>query len=139
MGETNVEKLRRIYDSLAEGDDTLFWASLDPDVVWDERDMDWPEADIYHGIAGVRTLLRRWLAGWEDFRWLARDFAGADDRVVVTVTQRARGKASGITIDQERSQVWTFREGKVIAFRSFVDRDEALAAAGISTDPVDAG
>src|SRR4051794_40211124 len=125
MPQGNVEALRAVYSGLAEGDGELFWSLLDDDVVWDERDHDWPEANVYFGVAGVRKLMRAWLSQWDDFRWIARDFTAVGASVVVTVTQRARGKSSGISVEQERSQVWTFRDQRVIAFRSFLSRDEA--------------
>jgi ketosteroid isomerase-like protein len=132
MPGDNVELLREIYDRVAAGDADFFYASLDPEVVWDERDTPWPEAGVYHGVPAVRDFLRRWLGTWDRFEWIPRDFVDAGEHVVVTVRQRGVGKSSNIEIDQTRSQVWTFRDGKVVAFRSFVDREHALQAVGSS-------
>ena len=125
MSGVNVEALRAVYSGLAVGDGEMFWALLDDDVVWDERDQDWPEANVYVGVSGVRKLLKAWLSQWDDFRWIARDFMPVGASVVVTVLQRARGKVSGIDVEQERSQVWTFRDGRVVAFKSFLTRADA--------------
>lgn len=45
-----------------------------------------------------------------------------------------RGRASGIETDVEEFHVWTLRNGRVVRMQMFLDRDEALAAAGISRD-----
>ena len=132
MSEENVEILRRIFDRLAEGDGELFWAHLDSEVEWDERDMEWPEAGLYRGVDEVRGLIRRWVGTWDEMRWEARNYVNAGDTVVVTVRQIGRGRGSGVPVEQERSQTWTFRDGKIVAFRSFVTRAEALEAAGLS-------
>jgi uncharacterized protein len=131
MSQKNVEALREIYDRLAEGDPEFFFGALDPEIEWDERDMPWLEAGVYRGIPELRRFFRSWLAPWARFEWIPRDFIESGDHVVVTVRQRGVGKASGIEIDQTRSQVWTFRDGKVIRFRSFLKRQEALEAVGL--------
>jgi ketosteroid isomerase-like protein len=131
MSEENVETLRRIYGGLAEGDGELFWQHLDPDVVWDERDSDWPEARVYRGTGEVRAFMRRWIGAWEEIRWEAHDYADAGDTVVVTVRQIGKGRGSGARVEQERSQTWTFRDRKVMAFKSFMTRAEADEAAGL--------
>lgn len=132
MSQGNVEALREIFDRIAQGDVEFFWDSLDPEIEWDERDMPWLEAGVYRGVPELRDFLRRWLAPWARFEWVPRDFMGSGENVVVTVRQRGVGKGSGIDIDQTRSQIWTFRDGKVIRFRSFVKRNEALEAVGLS-------
>jgi ketosteroid isomerase-like protein len=132
VSQNNVERVREIYSRLALGDGEFFFASLDPEVEWDERDMPWPDAALYRGVSGVRDLFRRWLGAWDRFEWHPRDFVGLGDRVVVTVRQQGIGKGSGIQVDQTRAQVWTFRDGKVVAFRSFLEREHALRAAGFS-------
>jgi len=45
---------------------------------------------------------------------------------------RVRGRVSGVAIESPVSIVADFRNGKAIRFRSFLDRRDALEAAGLS-------
>ena len=56
------------------------------------------------------------------------EFIDAGANVVVAVRHVAKGKASGVDVDMQTFQVWTVRDGKVIRYRSFDDRQTALAA-----------
>jgi ketosteroid isomerase-like protein len=53
----------------------------------------------------------------------------------VTVTRwHGTGKASGVRVERLLSQVWTFRDGKIVRYRDFATQSEALDAAGLSDD-----
>jgi len=52
--------------------------------------------------------------------------------VVVTLHFTGRGKGSGITMDDTDGHVFTIRDGKIVRWRGFNDRKEALEAAGLS-------
>jgi ketosteroid isomerase-like protein len=53
------------------------------------------------------------------------------DRVVVTLHFKGRGKGSGVEVDARSHQVHTLRDGKLIRLDEYLDRDEALEAAGL--------
>ena len=44
---------------------------------------------------------------------------------------RSRARHTGIEFDTPLAYVWTFRDDKVIHFRSFLDPEEAIEAAGL--------
>jgi hypothetical protein len=44
----------------------------------------------------------------------------------------ARGKTSGAEVDMRRGQVLTLRDGKVVRWRLFRTKEEALEAVGLS-------
>jgi ketosteroid isomerase-like protein len=54
------------------------------------------------------------------------------DRALVVTSHRARGRASGVPISQQTTQVMTLRDGKIVRQDFFPSRDEALEAAGLS-------
>ena len=68
---------------------------------------------------------------WEDFRLEPVEFIDAGDRVVVDVLSRARGRTSGVEVERKTTQVWTFRQDKVVRFETFTERARALEAAGL--------
>jgi ketosteroid isomerase-like protein len=42
---------------------------------------------------------------------------------------RSKARYTGIEFDMPVAYVWTFRDGKVIHFKSFTDPEQAIAAA----------
>ena len=115
MPPDNVELVRRLcatfHDRAAMDAAFAFYAE---DIEWDASIV--PDAGVYRGHDGVRAFWRAYLSAWEliDFEYLGWAAEGDDD-VVVTLTQRARGRASGIdvTLGPYR-QRWTVRDGRVV-------------------------
>jgi hypothetical protein len=55
-----------------------------------------------------------------------------EDRVVGAFRQTAHGKASGVPVEVEYFQVFELKYGQLIRTCLFLDREEALKAAGLS-------
>ena len=131
MSQENVEALKAVYARWAQGD---FWTAeiLDPDieVVWAQEMPDFgsPTRGVEAMTAGMQNLL----AVWEDYVWAADKFMPAGDRVLVLFTARGRGKGSSVEVEAHWAHLWTFREGKATRVEGFLDRAEALEAAGLS-------
>ncbi|GAC1436060.1 MAG: hypothetical protein NVSMB51_06720 [Solirubrobacteraceae bacterium] len=129
MSKENVELVRMVYMRLADGDSEFFFSVLDPAIEWDERLQ--PDGGIYRGVAAVREFQRRWVAAWRDIRWEPEDFTDAGENVVVTISISGTGRSSGVSTRLRRHQVWRVRGGRVIHFRGYKERDEALKAVGL--------
>jgi ketosteroid isomerase-like protein len=98
---------------------------------------EWPEAPgarSYRGAAGVRAALDTWFETWEWMRVEIEDIFPVGDHVVVTLHQVARGKNSEAEVETTSYNVYSFRDGKVTGIRLFLERERALAAAGIAPD-----
>ncbi|HEY0515692.1 MAG TPA: hypothetical protein VGD00_01110 [Solirubrobacteraceae bacterium] len=54
-----------------------------------------------------------------------------EDHVLVTVNEHGIGRASGVVVDRRHYALWTLRGGKVVSLRNYLDRAEALEAAGL--------
>lgn len=52
------------------------------------------------------------------------------DRLVSVHRMRSKARYTGIEFDSPGARIWTFRDGRVIHFKSFLDPEEAIAAAG---------
>jgi ketosteroid isomerase-like protein len=50
------------------------------------------------------------------------------DRVLVVARVRARGRESGVEIDQTAYHLWTVGDGCATRFEAYVDRDQAFEA-----------
>jgi ketosteroid isomerase-like protein len=84
--------------------------------------------ETLHGHDGVAAAFRDWFDAFEEFKIEAEDFIGHGDRVLVTMRQRARGKGSGLEIEERFYQVFTLRGGKVFRFEEYSDEADALEA-----------
>jgi ketosteroid isomerase-like protein len=60
------------------------------------------------------------------------EIVDAGDHVLVSLDQRARGSGSGIEVEITSHNVYTFRDGKVTRVQLFIEREPALAAAGLT-------
>jgi ketosteroid isomerase-like protein len=59
------------------------------------------------------------------------EIIGTGDCLVSVHRTRARAKDVDIELSEPLAYVWTFREGRIIHFRSIRDRAEALEVAGL--------
>ena len=79
-------------------------------------------------IAGNGALDR----AFEDLTIELERIVGEGDRLVSIHRARSRARHTGIEFEGPLAYVWTFRDGKVIHLRSYLDPAEALEAAGLS-------
>ena len=131
MSRENVDLTRWAFTS----DPTRFFSVLDEDVELDGRGLgvELPGAEIAgRGRAVVERFCREYWGTWADYSAEPQKFIDAGDQVVVEVHERGKGKSSGAPFEQTHTQVWTLREGKLVRWRLFADRAEALEAAGLS-------
>ena len=86
--------------------------------------------EALQGHDGVAAAFRGWFDAFEEFTIEAEDFSARDDRVLVAMRQRARGKGSGLEIEQRFYQLFTLRDGQVFRFEGYSDEADALRALG---------
>ena len=134
MSAENVEIVRRIYAA---------WEGGDPEGRVQEflsDDLEYVNPP-YAVHSGTRHGPEGWVAAGENLdesfqTWthVPDEFVDAGDKVLVITTFRARGRGSSVDLDKYEPHVWTFRDGKVVRFEWFNDRDEAERAAGLRSD-----
>jgi ketosteroid isomerase-like protein len=130
----NVELLRGMLERVgrhSENPEALY-ELLAPDVVMDASQLGLPDIGVYVGHQGFRDFWRRWLGPWEAWEFVPEEFIDAGDKVVVAIRQRARGRGSGVQVEEHHAQVWTFQNGKVVRQDLYPDMEQALKAAGIA-------
>jgi ketosteroid isomerase-like protein len=129
MSRENVERLRDAGQR-GQRDPELFFALMDPEV-------DWASQMIFSvagtGVDAVRRFYREWFGSFHDLAFEWEEMLDAGDAVVTVTRWHGTGKASGVTIEQLLSQVWTFRDGRIVRYRDFATRSEAVEAAGCPT------
>jgi ketosteroid isomerase-like protein len=86
--------------------------------------------ETLHGHDGVAAAFRDWFEAFEEFTIETEDRIAKGDRVLVTMRQRARGKGSGLEVEQRFYQLFTLRDGKVFRFEEYSGETDALKALG---------
>jgi ketosteroid isomerase-like protein len=127
---TESERLIRLgYDAWNRGDWPAMQNMVTPDFEVDATDRVLnPEA--YSGIDGVRRLADEMFEIWDAWLIEPGEFVERGDEVFVEHNIKARGKGSGVQLEQTYWSVWTIRDGKAARLALYVDRDRALGAIG---------
>ena len=124
-----MEIVQRYIDHWNETGEPL-WTEIDPDALF-VIDPESFVAGTYRGHEGIRDLLRLTAEVFDQFRYEVDDMVDAGDSVLVLSRICARGIQSGATATQHGAIVFQIRDGLVVAYRSFIDREEARAAVGL--------
>jgi ketosteroid isomerase-like protein len=130
MAEENVEIYRKLLETFnREGvDGILQYFSEDVEVY----DPDLPGGGLFRGHQGVRDFISQLSEGFELLEVRDYELVPAGDRVVGLLHTYARGRRGGVEVEIRDAHVHTFRDGKIIHWRLYLDRKEALADAGVS-------
>ena len=129
VSQENVEIVRSHFEAYLSGDNESALAAYDPEVEFDATLR--PEGQVYRGLEGVAEAMRVWTGAWEDWKVDVEDVIDAGDRVLMIVSESGRGKGSGIEIDQKVFVVFTMRDGRIVRWKGFLDKNQALEAAGL--------
>ena len=88
---------------------------------------------MFRGHDGVRSFLQDTRESFESFELDYTDLRDlGDGRVVALGMIHIRGRGSGVETDVPTAVVATFRDGRVVSFKDYGDRDGAFAAAGLT-------
>jgi ketosteroid isomerase-like protein len=130
MSGENVDFVRGVY-RVFDSDLEALMSMLDPSIEWVSPD-DAIEPGARRGRDGVRDAFAATAMAWNDVTHSAESFRDAGEKVLVTVTFRGHGRASGMDAQRTEFHVWTLRDRAVARFEWYYRRDEALAAAGLT-------
>jgi ketosteroid isomerase-like protein len=83
----------------------------------------------YNGHSGIREYFDDIESAWAEWNVDVEQVAeGADGRVVIVMTMRARGKGSGIELAERTAHIWTVRDGRLLRNELHRNPDEAMRA-----------
>ena len=128
--ENEVEAVRQAYAALNRGDIDGFVRDFDPEIERVEFEGS-PTGGTYRHLESVKDHVKQGRSTWAEGACEPTHFAAAGDKVVVSVHVRVRLKGHTEWIDARLADVFTFRNGKVVEFRSFADKEPALEYAGV--------
>jgi ketosteroid isomerase-like protein len=96
-------------------------------------DPDLPGDGTFRGREQVRSVLEQFLSGNETTRVREFEMIPVGDRLVTLTSTYARGP-DGTEVEVSDAHALTFRDGKVVYWRMYTDRSEALADVGLQAD-----
>jgi ketosteroid isomerase-like protein len=131
MSQENVEAVRRGLEALNSGNLEDILAFVHPDFEAEIPPELSAEPDTYRGHEGVRSYLQSFQDVMDEIRFQPERFWEAGEKVVVAVRVSAKGKGTGIRVEQQLTQVWTVRDGRAMRADSYPTQSEALEAVGL--------
>jgi ketosteroid isomerase-like protein len=87
---------------------------------------------VYRGLDARIGFHERWDAEWGDFWFEPEELIDLGDRVVVAGYMKGTGLSSGAAVDTVWASVCMLSSGRVRHELAFLDRGEALRAAGLA-------
>ncbi len=135
MSEENVEIVRRIFEAFRNREWAGAFEPVDAEMVMDTTRIPIDGLNrMYKGREEVARFWAEWLEAWGDQQIAEPEIIDAGDRVFVWVTSHEfSGRGSGVTVDfPPYAWLATLRDRKVVRATMYMDKQEALEAAGLS-------
>jgi ketosteroid isomerase-like protein len=139
VSRENVEIVRGAYALLSDlpgarrgehDDDFLDYFTEDAELVPPPI---YPDVEsVYVGREGWKRWLEQIDDVFDDWGFEAEEFLDAGSRVVVLVRTSGTAKQSGAAVTIPAAHLHTLRDARIVRLEVFLDRREALEAAGLS-------
>jgi ketosteroid isomerase-like protein len=131
MSEENVERVQRAWQAFNLGDLDGFLEGAAPDCEFHE-DSAFPDAGTYRGLEEIRAYIVQFQEHMAEQRFEVEEIRDLGDRVLAFMHEQASGATSGVDVELRPVFLYTFRGPAVIRVDAFLDREQALEAAGLS-------
>ncbi len=130
MSQEDVDRIHAGLDALNRRDLDGMLAGIQPDAeLVPVRAV--LEGIVYRGHDGLRRWLADMAEDWDDLRIEPQEVRDLDGgRVLVLGRFHARGKSSGVNLDQPAAWICELTDSKIARIRFYADGDAALGAAG---------
>jgi ketosteroid isomerase-like protein len=132
MSQENMEIAKRVVDAFNRRDLDGLLDLATPDCVMTSQLLD--ASANFQGREGVERFYAMLSESWEEFRSVIEEYRDLGDQVLALGRNTGRGKGSGVTVDAPTAAIYDFRDGKISRIRLYLDRGEALRAAGLASD-----
>ena len=130
MSRENVEIVRRGYEDLNRRDIEAWLEKFHDDAeMYDLAGR--PDTPARRGHEAFRSWAKTMDEIWEGGRHEPQEFIDAGDVVVVAVRARGRRRDIAVPVDTPLFHVFEMRDGKIQRGRAYLDKTEALEAAGL--------
>jgi ketosteroid isomerase-like protein len=125
-GESDLGKLKQLYEEWGQGDYSRS-DIFDQRMVMETFGLAEPmHADSFEEFVDE---MRKWLGAWgRPLTIDADEMVESGDRILVLIRWKGHGRGSGVAVEAAGAHLWTLRDGLVVRFEVYRDRDEARAA-----------
>jgi ketosteroid isomerase-like protein len=127
---TAVDLIRQGFDAFNRGDFGVIVDLVAEDIEYDMSET--LDVGVIHGRHALRTFFEGLDERWASFQADVDDIVAGRESVVALVTWRFTARRSNVPVQLRHAQVWSFENGVAVRMRLFLDRSEALRAAGLS-------
>lgn len=126
----DVDALKHFFAAINRNDMQAMIRDFDPRIVRVEPE-GFPTAGTYRGIVDVQEHVRTGRATWAEGSCEPEKFLVKGGKVVVYLHVRVRLHGATDWIDGRFADGFVFRDGRIIEYRTFGERAQALEWAGI--------
>jgi ketosteroid isomerase-like protein len=127
--DSNIEIVKRGFETLATGDVDALIPFLHPDFEMTTTGDVASEPDTYRGVEGMRRYWASFYEIMEEIRVEPLEFIAVGELVVVPSKLHARGKTTQIEASQSATQVWELRDELALRVSFFPELEDAMAFA----------
>jgi ketosteroid isomerase-like protein len=120
-----IVTIKQFYSALNRFDVPAALKLFDSEVVRVEFEGT-PGGGTCHGLQEMKSHIEKGRSTWAEGSCEPEGFAVVNDRVVVSVHVKVRQKDKTEWIDGSVTDVFTFRNEKIIEFRSFMANEDAM-------------
>jgi ketosteroid isomerase-like protein len=85
----------------------------------------------YAGLDGLRAFMLDWTAPWVTYRVETEEAIDLGERVLLLNNDRGRRERGTHEVRGRLGAIWTIRDGKIARLDAYLDRADALKAAGL--------
>ena len=128
--KTGTEALEQFFDAINRNDMQAVTQDFDADILRIEPE-GYPTAGTYRGIAEVQAHIMKGRGTWAEGTCKPEKFLMNGDKVVVYLHAWVRLKDATEWIGGRFADGFVFRDGKIVEYRTFWERAQALEWAGI--------
>jgi ketosteroid isomerase-like protein len=135
LSPSGAEVLRELSAAINADDQERLAQLLHPDVVQYGTRGGIDQDRVFRGREAVLAYWQEIGDVWESQTYEPERVIEAGDAVVVLWLETARSRHSDLEVETNTAGVVRFQEGKIIEITGYMDRDEALEAAGLTDEP----
>jgi ketosteroid isomerase-like protein len=139
MSQENVERIRRAFAGTNSRDFSYLPGLIHEDCVL-RLPAEYPGTQTATGPEGFLSALAELEEAFQDITYEPQEVLDVGDLVLATVRTGGHARHTGMHVELPVHWLYTFRAGKVVHMEVFLDRADALEAAGLSEQdaPADA-
>jgi ketosteroid isomerase-like protein len=137
VSEQNVQLHRRAIEAFNARDAEAFTAFCDPSVEWHSVFAAVGGA-AYYGHDGLRRFLTDLEDAWGDeFRLEPEAYFDLGEQTLAFQVLHGRGRQSGAKVALPTAAVVRWRDGLVVYFKAYANKEDALDDVGVSEDALE--